>query len=53
MKKTIKTKLRLNSNTVRSLGAAGLQQAQGGYVTALCAPTWNGCGDSDGCRACG
>jgi len=51
MKKTIKTKLRLNSQTIRHV-RAGLKDVQGGYVTALCAPTWN-CGDSDACRGCG
>jgi hypothetical protein len=51
MKKTIKSKLRLNTQTIRSLRDAGLQDVQGGYVTAVCPPTWN-C-DSNGCRACG
>jgi hypothetical protein len=51
MKKTLKSKLRLNSQTVRGLHAAALVDAQGGYVTAVCAPTWN-C-NSNGCRACG
>jgi len=52
MKKTIKSKLRLNSQTVRSLRAAALEGVQGGYVTALCAPTWN-CDTNAGCRNCG
>jgi hypothetical protein len=51
MKKTLKSKLRLNSQTIRNVRAASLQDVQGGYVTAACAPTWN-C-DSAGCRACG
>jgi len=51
MKKTIKSKLRLNSQTVRSLSAAGLRDVQGGYVTAVCPATWN-C-DTNGCRGCG
>jgi hypothetical protein len=53
MKMTIKRRLRLNSQTIRIVGAASLQDVQGGYVTSLCAPTWNCGGASDGCRACG
>ena len=51
MKKTIKSKLRLNSQTIRCVHPTGLQDVQGGYVTATCAPTWN-C-DTTACRACG
>jgi hypothetical protein len=60
MKKTIKSKLRLNSQTLRTLRASGLQDVQGGRAIPIqsleicrtddCVATVN-C--TVGCRGCG
>jgi hypothetical protein len=53
MKNQAKTKLRLNSQTIRSLRASGLQHVQGGRpvddsidvcLTDLCSAACRGCG---------
>jgi len=53
MKKQVKTKLRLNSQTLRSLRSSGLQAVQGGRpvddsidvcLTDLCTAVCRGCG---------
>jgi len=58
MKKTFKTKLRLNSQTVRCLRTSGLQGVQGGRVMLIDQPDDTGSADCTvyctiGCRGCG
>jgi len=58
MKKTTKSKLRLNSQTIRSLRANGLQDVQGGRVAQIIDQPIDdsmNCTDycTAGCRGCG
>jgi hypothetical protein len=52
MKKTIKSKLRLNSQTIRSLRAHQIQQVEGGRVMVIQTDD-DSMNCSLGCRGCG